>query len=138
MTPTDWDTESYCTIDGCTHPATHRVWTGLADGIPVTEMVCCHHANTNPPEAVTLTISFGDTTNHGAHIITINTNPQLVNKLRATTCRREHRHNAANHITELYTTLDQMNHKAQWWQQTATDLVAEINRLRQELEARRG
>lgn len=62
----------------------------------------------------------------------------IINKLRANTCRREHRHDAANHITELYNKLDQMHHKAQWWQQTATDLVAEINRLRQELEARRG
>lgn len=52
MTPTDWDTESYCTVHGCPNPATHHLWTGLADGLPVTEMVCCHHADTNLPRAM--------------------------------------------------------------------------------------
>ena len=44
MTVCDWDQESYCVTFGCHWPATHQQLTGLVDGTPVYELVCCEHA----------------------------------------------------------------------------------------------
>ena len=45
MTPCDWDAESYCTVEGCYQPATHRQLVGMVDDVPIYEMVCCEHAD---------------------------------------------------------------------------------------------
>ena len=43
--PCDWDGESYCTVDGCTNPATHSSVDGITDDeVEVAELVCCLHA----------------------------------------------------------------------------------------------
>ena len=44
MTATDWDGESYCTIEGCGNEACHSVLTGMVGDIPLYELVCCVHA----------------------------------------------------------------------------------------------
>lgn len=42
--PADWDFESYCTVEGCMNPATHRVLDAMLGEYPWFEMVCCEHA----------------------------------------------------------------------------------------------
>lgn len=54
MVPCDWDTLSYCSIDGCSRPATHGVLVSVvvdtdddAESMySMSEMVCCIHAET--------------------------------------------------------------------------------------------
>jgi hypothetical protein len=46
--PCDWDGESWCAVDGCDQPGTHALLTGMADGMPVYEVVCCRHAVQEP------------------------------------------------------------------------------------------
>lgn len=41
----EWDGESYCVRDNCFEPARFQKPWGMADNMPIVEMVCGYHMN---------------------------------------------------------------------------------------------